>query len=395
MAFYGALIALLMSAVTTGLIVRTAHLHGHMSGDGVSGAQKIHSGTVPRIGGVAVALGIAIGGLFLSKGGGIWGLVALCALPAFAAGLVEDITKRVSVRMRLMATIVAGAIFAVVTGYTLHHLALPGVDLLLAQPLVAVAFTAFAIGGIANAMNIVDGCNGLSAMTSILLFGVFGLIAGAAGDPGLFAVCMLFAGAIAGFLVWNFPFGKIFLGDAGAYSVGFALAAVAVALPARNPSVSPVIGLLVLCYPVAETVYSMARRARKESSAVGQPDSMHLHSLTFKALRGRIESGVLRNSAAGAAIWALPLTSSLLAYALWRQSTGIVLLACAAHFVLYCVAYTIAERAARRATPVPATSAAQAESIIAMSQVAATAKPMAHQPAPRTRTLVSQDATGS
>lgn len=390
LSFFAAFVA---SAVASGLIVGTARFHCHISADGVSGAQKIHSGSVPRVGGVAIAIGAVIGGLFLPMAHGLWPLLAICALPAFASGLWEDLSKRVSVRTRLLATIFAGGIFAAVSGYSLHHLNLPGVDVMLGVPMVAVAFTAFAVGGIANAMNIIDGCNGLSSGTSIILFVAFGLIAHSTGDSELFALCLLCAAAIAGFLIWNFPMGKIFLGDAGAYTVGFALAAVAVALPARNAGISPVIGLLMLIYPVGETFYSMARRARRKTGAVGQPDSMHLHSLIFKALRPAVSSGVLRNSLAGATIWVLPLTSAVLAYVLRETSTGIVLLACAAHFVFYCMAYALAERGARKAAPGGA-QAGRASAVLNF-----TLAPSAHRGAGKganvQRDLVRNDATGT
>lgn len=387
-----ALAAFMTSALVAGLIVWTARFHSHISADGVSGAQKIHSGSVPRVGGIAIAIGAVIGGLMLPGQHALWSLVALCALPAFAAGFWEDVSKRVSVRTRLLATIFSGAVFAAVSGYTLHHLDLPGVDDVIGLPLVAIAFTAFAVGGIANAMNIVDGCNGLSSGTSIILFVAFGLVARSVGDAELFALCLLCAAAIGGFLVWNFPMGKIFLGDAGAYTVGFVLAAVAVALPARNAGVSPVIGLLMLIYPVGETVYSMARRARRKTGAVGQPDSMHLHSLTFKALRPVVASGVLRNSLAGATIWGLPLTSGVLAYVLRAQSTGIVLLACAGHFVLYCLAYAVAERAALRAAP--AGQAGRSGAVVSFTRSASGPRGAAAGDTSQ-RDLVRTDATGT
>lgn len=384
--------AFLASTILAGIIVGTARFHSHISADGVAGAQKIHSGSIPRVGGIAIAFGAVIGGLALPGAHGLWSLVALCAVPAFLAGLLEDVTKRVSVRTRLVATILSGGVFVALSGYSLHHLALPGVDYVLGVPAVAVAFTAFAVGGIANAMNIVDGCNGLSSGTSIILFVAFGLIARSAGDAELFALCLLCAAAIAGFLVWNFPMGKIFLGDAGAYTVGFVLAAVAVALPARNAEISPVIGLLMLIYPVGETVYSMARRARRKTGAVGQPDSMHLHSLTFKALRPVVASGVLRNSLAGATIWLLPLASGVLAYVLREESTGVVLLACAGNFVLYCMAYGLAERGARRAAS--AAQAGRAAEVVSFTLPASGPRRATEGDNPQ-RELVRTNATGT
>lgn len=340
-------IVFLTSALLSGFIVVTTPYHSKFTSDRIHGAQKIHNGAIPRVGGLSIALAVIFGGVTFMSDNQLWTLTALCTAPVFIVGFWEDLTKRVSVRARLLVTISAGGLFVAVTGYSLHHLSLPGVDFILRHPALATAFTAFAIGGVANAMNIIDGCNGLSSGTSIILFIAFGAIAYVVRDTEILSICLLYVAAIVGFLVWNFPMGKIFLGDAGAYSVGFALATVAVALPARHAEISPVIGLLILSYPVGETLYSVVRRARLKTGGVGQPDSGHLHSLTFKALERRVQSDVLRNSMAGAAIWVLPLISGALAYMLRSERSAFVLLACVGHFALYCGAYGVAKRAAR------------------------------------------------
>ncbi|WP_127900976.1 MraY family glycosyltransferase [Solirhodobacter olei] len=356
------------SLITCWLLVRTCHLHGHLTLDGVQGAQKIHQGAVPRVGGLGLAGGLLLGGALLTHGGPLWWFVVLGALPAFTAGLWEDLTKKVGVRARFLATIFAGALFAELTGYSLHHLDLWPVDVLLGVPAVAVLFTGFAIGGVANAMNIIDGCNGLAAGTAMILLGAFAAIAGIEGDYALLSIVLLSMAGVGGFFLINFPRGYIFLGDAGAYSMGFLIAAFAVALPARHADISPVIGLLVVIYPVSETLYSIVRRMGKGGGAVGQPDRLHLHSLTFKALEGRVADPVLRNSLSSVLLWSLPLISSVMAVLLAWQSPALVLIAAAANLVLYRLAYGLVARKARgqtrpepRVAPQPAPAPEPAE----------------------------------
>ncbi|KDB05253.1 hypothetical protein U879_02410, partial [Defluviimonas sp. 20V17] len=145
----------------------------------------------------------------------------------------------------------------------------------------------------------------------------------------------------------NFPSGRIFLGDAGAYSIGFLLAALAVALPARNPEISPIIGLLVLIYPVSETVFSILRRMGRGNGAVGRPDRQHLHSIVFRALNGVIENKTHRNSTSAAVLWLLPLISSVMAVVVARDSTAEVLAVTLLNVLLYRGAYGLAVARAR------------------------------------------------
>ncbi|GHD99002.1 glycosyl transferase [Allgaiera indica] len=348
MLFVPLLVAFLTSLAIGGVILRTRHLHGQFTVDGTIGAQKIHRGEVPRIGGLAVGVGLLAGGLWMSLAGvNQWWLFAVCAVPVFIAGFWEDLTKRVSVMTRLLATIMAGMIFSNATGYALHHLDIPGVDSILAVPLVALFFTGFAIGGVANALNIIDGCNGLASGAGMILLGAFGLIAWQAGDIALMSVSLTTLCAVGGFFALNFPSGRIFLGDAGAYSIGFLLAALAVALPARNPEISPIIGLLVLIYPVSETVFSILRRMGRGNGAVGRPDRQHLHSIVFRALNGVIENKTHRNSTSAAVLWLLPLISSVMAVVVARDSTAEVLAVTLLNVLLYRGAYGLAVARAR------------------------------------------------
>jgi UDP-N-acetylmuramyl pentapeptide phosphotransferase/UDP-N-acetylglucosamine-1-phosphate transferase len=206
----------------------------------------------------------------------------------------------------------------------------------------SILFTAFAIGGIVNAINIIDGVNGLASGTSIIILSGFAVVGWQMGDLQIATICLVGGGALAGFFLLNFPMGKIFLGDAGAYATGFLLAAVAVALPARNPEVSPLIGLLALSYPVTETMVSIHRRMVREGTHPLQPDRLHLHSLIYRnrALRlaRRLGAPHLRNAIAGLMVMALPLMSAVLVVAC-AQSTPGVLVSIGLVAVVYLVIY--------------------------------------------------------
>lgn len=172
--------AIFAAAVAFGvalLIVLTQEWHGHLSIDSHEGIQKFHTHPTPRIGGVAIAIG-SICAYLISPDSlqEICGPLLLAGVPAFVLGLAEDITKRVSVRVRLFATMFCGVLGWAITGYSITRANVPGLDWMLGFSLVSVAFTAFAVGGVANAINIIDGFNGLSAgSTVIILLGFAGL----------------------------------------------------------------------------------------------------------------------------------------------------------------------------------------------------------------------------
>ena len=303
----GFLVALVVSI---GLVC-TKHLHGKLTFDSVVGVQKFHKTLTPRVGGLSLALGYFAVWLFLEGDlRNIFGLIGLAGIPALALGMTEDITKRVGVRLRLLATIVSGLAFVALTGYTIDHVDVYGVDAVLAMPLVATAFTAFAIGGVTNSINIIDGFHGLASGTLIILLLSFALVGWRVQDTVFMQMALLMASIVAGFFVVNFPFGKLFLGDAGAYFAGYLLAVMAVMLPVRNPEVSPWVSLLILAYPVTETLVSIIRRQRDDGAHTGEPDRAHLHHIVYRNIAGRaarfFQVPALGSAMTSLIMWALP-----------------------------------------------------------------------------------------
>ena len=269
--------------------VATQAWHGRFTHDGLSGIQKFHDIPTPRIGGLAIAIAYALLWPLLPEAlRPAWALIGLAGLPALLAGLAEDLTRRVGVRQRLLATMGAGILFALLTGYTMDKVDLPGVDWLLSFYLGALLFTGFSMGGVANAINIIDGFNGLAAGSLLIMLGAFAYVAHQVGDDLVFALAVLYGALVLGFFVVNFPLGKIFLGDGGAYFAGFLLAALGVLLPARNPEVSAWTAILICAYPVIETLASMRRKARRDGHSVGQPDRVHFHMLAHRRYARRL-----------------------------------------------------------------------------------------------------------
>jgi UDP-N-acetylmuramyl pentapeptide phosphotransferase/UDP-N-acetylglucosamine-1-phosphate transferase len=280
-----AIFACMSTLFTCLILVLTKGWHGKFSLDSSSGVQKMHTLPTPRIGGVAIALGVIVGYAASSnepaaaEKRAILAGIILAGIPAFVFGLLEDLTKTVSVRARLLATMASGLLGWGITGVSITHISLPGLDWLLGFTVFSVLFTAFAVSGVANSINIIDGFNGLSAGAVLIMLAAFGVVARAVGDIPLAFSCLVIAGAVFGFFLINWPLGKIFLGDGGAYFVGFALAWIAVLLPHRNASITPWTSLLICAYPVMEVLTSYVRRALRTNHHPSQPDRLHMHHL--------------------------------------------------------------------------------------------------------------------
>lgn len=296
----------LVALIVCVLIVVTQQWHGKMTLDSDQGVQKFHIGATPRVGGVGILAGllavwVGASGPFAE----MLGAMLLAGMPAFVFGLAEDVTKRVSVRARLLATMASGFLAWSLTGISLTEVDVWGFDALLKFVPISVLFTMVAVAGVANSVNIIDGFNGLAAGSVIICLAALGIIALDVGDGVIASICLSLAGVLAGFLMVNFPLGKLFLGDGGAYLLGFLLAWLAVMLPMRNPSVSEWAPLLACGYPVLEVLFSMARRY-KRSLNPGYPDRLHLHSLVKTRIIRKHFKGWpahLKNSAVSPICW--------------------------------------------------------------------------------------------
>ena len=263
-------------------IVLTKHLHGSHSLDSEAGVQKVHEEPTPRIGGIAILISAVIGSSLAPPevAALLWPML-IASLPAFFAGAIEDLFKRNGVTERLLATFASGVLAWWLTGVSLTRIDIPLFDLALSIVPISVIFTAFALSGVANAINIIDGFNGLASGTVLVCLSALGLISFQVADAEMAKLCFVLAGSIFGFMLVNYPKGKIFLGDGGAYLLGFLLGWVAVMVATRNPyHVSPWAPLLACGYPILEVLFSMLRR-RARTLKLGHPDRLHLHSLVW------------------------------------------------------------------------------------------------------------------
>ena len=329
----GALAALLASFLVCWGMLLSRRAHDKLSiDDTIAGLHKVHRTPVPRIGGFGILAGVLAGAATLEHTEARWMLLLLlAALPAFTGGFLEDLTKKVTPYSRLLFAFGAAA-----TGYFLidariTDLDLPLDDYLFQYEVFAFGFTLFAVGGFAHATNIIDGMHGLAGFVGVAILAAIAAVAWQVGDERVLGAALILMGATLGFLVWNFPRGVIFAGDGGAYFLGFAIATLAVLLVHRNSEVSPWFALLVLWYPVWETVFSMYRR-RIRGRSTADADGLHLHTLVYHRIVTLKNRPVARSAVTTLCLLGLNVFTVVPAWLFWDETW--ILQAYAAGFVM-------------------------------------------------------------
>lgn len=337
------LASFIASLIVCGLLVYSRGWHLRFSGDhDLNGPQKFHETSTPRIGGLAIFMGLqtGLGGLVLSASplASACFYMMLASLPVFVAGLTEDLTKTVGIKWRLLSAFLSGILFVLLFEIDAIRLDVFYLDALLQNPWVALLFLSFAIAGVSNAYNIIDGFNGLASMVGIISLCAIAYVGLQVGDALVTTTALLAIAAIAGFFLWNYPRGLIFLGDSGAYLIGFIIACLSILLVVRHATVSPWFALMVNAYPIFETIFTMWRRTVHQGKSIGLPDGAHFHSLIYRRVMRWVHHGdgkphhYLRNAKTSPYLWALSSIGVIPAVLWWDSSTALMLAALA--FVL-------------------------------------------------------------
>lgn len=318
--------------------------------------QRFHIGQVPRVGGVGLLAGwvLAVAALPLLQWARLAGNIdaghihlwswVLVLLPAVTGGVLEDLTQRLTVRRRLLLTLASGVLAWVLLDVSVPRLDFDWVDSVWrAWPWLGAALAVFAVMGLPHAFNIIDGYNGLAGMMALVVCLALAHVALQVGDRELAALALALAAATGGFLVWNYPRGLVFAGDAGAYVWGLLIAVMSVLLVQRHPIVSPWFPLLLLIYPVWETVFSIYRKLARGDSP-GMADALHLHQLVYRRLVRSVldeddaRNMLKRNNRTAPYMGGFVALSVVPAVLFWRFS-GVLLAFCVLFAVSYVAAY--------------------------------------------------------
>jgi UDP-GlcNAc:undecaprenyl-phosphate GlcNAc-1-phosphate transferase len=225
--------------------------------------RKVHARPVPKVGGLAMAAGALIPAIFVVDGGRLVNSVLVGALVLVAFGLADDL-RTLGWKAKFCGQIIAALVVVFYGRLTICFLGACLPEGVLLPQAAAVPLTVLVIVGVTNAINLSDGLDGLAGGTSLLVFGCIGMLAFAGAEfpekAAVSVLCAAMAGAIIGFLRFNtFP-ATVFMGDTGSQLLGFLAITLALAVTQRGSLLSPLLPLLLLGFPVLDTLTVMVER---------------------------------------------------------------------------------------------------------------------------------------
>lgn len=306
------LIGFFLTFIFSIVIVLTKPLHSHFSIDTLTGDQKFHTTSTPRIGGIAIVVGLLSVILIFGDIEYFW-LIVLTGLPVFTAGLCEDMFKSVPSSSRLIAAIISAILFCFILGDHFTYSGIYLIDQIFTLFYLWPVLTVIAIAALTNGINIIDGFNGLASGATIVMAACIYVLATGVGDFAVMQLCIIFMSVLCGFFAVNFPRGYLFLGDAGAYFCGFFLAALSILLITRNPEIPPLALFVIFAYPMVELLFSIYRKTNRKGHRADRPDKVHFHMLVFRSVsRLFSKKKIFRNAITGGLMLIFPLSSFIM-----------------------------------------------------------------------------------
>ncbi len=279
--------ALILNLVLIPVILKLSHTYGWYDGND---HRKIHTEDTPRIGGLGIIVSFlvaSLAGLTLFRVPGPMqttgslstivrelGPVYAGLLIIFGIGIIDDF-KNLRAIVKLIGQITAGTVVSF-SAFRITGLAVPGIGSI-SFGILGYPLTVLWIVGLVNALNFIDGMDGLAGSTSLVAAVFLSVIAFSLGNQQVGMLALTLSGSLLGFLVFNTPPAKIFMGDSGSTSIGFLLAV----LPLFGSNgIDGEMGLIptvtLLLIPVIDTAAAILRRLRK-GVPVYSPDREHLH----------------------------------------------------------------------------------------------------------------------
>ena len=293
--------------------------------------QKIHTGYIPKLGGISI---IFFNFLIIDSMGYV-----LIFLPLFIASLYEDINNQGNIKIRFISTLIVSVLFCVYFE-TIQQIDTPILSNLMRYHLFAVMLTTIAIASITQCFNLIDGLNGQTVFNfcfivlSLLLFEKFD------GNHAQVYFYSYFLISCLPFFILNFPVGKIFLGDHGAYFLGFISAVLVIEFFNSHHELFSWNAILILIYPIFELLFTVLRRYFM-GKRILSPDTLHMHSIVYKIINDKFcINGNFKNSIATILLFPLYIFGPIF-FLIFNESFNVVLLLIFSYCLIYSGFYFI------------------------------------------------------
>lgn len=258
-------------------------------------AQRVHKEEVPRVGGVIIYILLCILMINGSLQSSFISAVLVSSTPLVLISLKEDFFYNTKPVSRLILMLLSCLLFFYIYPFNLPSVDFPYLGSLINFFPISILFFSFSVLVIMNGMNLIDGMNGLLGITLLSqIFSLYLLVTLQQNQDTQLELIILGVMVII-FLLFNFPFGKIFFGDAGAYFFGFVLSMYVVVYFGKNTEISSWKAVLLFFYPALELLFSFVRKKIFEKKSPFTADPKHLHSLIFNYINHK-KADKLNNS---------------------------------------------------------------------------------------------------
>ncbi len=260
--------------------------------------QRIHLNETPRLGGLVFILSLTSFVAFANTNESIQLLkiILICLIPIIVVGFKEDLFHNVGPSIRLLALLFVGWLFrAQFTGSLPILTDIPFIRKLILLEGGISLFYILSMVAVANGMNLIDGVNGLCGVVALSILSALLFLSYKTADITMLLLVFSVILFLIPFMLFNYPYGRIFLGDLGAYSLGLIVSMLTIILYGRHPEISPWGAVLILIYPVTEVVFSLLRRVAKGVS-IYAADTEHLHLKLFHFFRAQSAYKKISNS---------------------------------------------------------------------------------------------------
>jgi UDP-N-acetylmuramyl pentapeptide phosphotransferase/UDP-N-acetylglucosamine-1-phosphate transferase len=298
--------------------------------------QRLHAAYIPRTAGLIIYSSL-FGYSILSNNfqvNNFLFVVLITFLPTLFFSFKEDIHFNVNPLLRISALFFSSLCFLIINKNPLPEL--PGIfqfnSLSFLIPLYLLGIVTMA-----NGMNLIDGVNGLCGSVAISILCTLLSLASFTSDYFMMIILVAALFLIIPYFIFNYPFGLIFLGDSGAYLLGYILAIFTIIFMGRHPEISPLVGFLILIYPLTEVLFSILRRILS-SRKIHKSDRDHLHTKIFMFLRGNLKNKKYANSLVSpfiSLLWLLPPIMTLMNY----RKNNFIIVSIFVFFTIYLIFY--------------------------------------------------------
>ena len=266
------LLAVLITIAVTPALCALALRHQWVD---LPGERKVHLTPIPRVGGLAMALGVFVPLCYWLRGDPfVLAYLAGGALLVLFGGI--DDFRDLSPKVKFSGQIAAALIAAVPGGVMIESLGALAPEGFLLPVWLGLPLTVFVIVGVTNAINLSDGLDGLAGGICLLIFAGIGYLAYLVADHTVGVICLALGGALFGFLRFNTHPASIFMGDSGSQFLGFSAVVLSLGLTQGDTALSPFLPLILLGFPILDTLTVMVARISRGRSPFSA-DKNHFH----------------------------------------------------------------------------------------------------------------------